>query len=110
MGTPGYIAPEIVAGAEATPASDQWAIAATGIELLTGVRLKFDRPGHAAEDARRGGRLDRLDGRLGRPRDLRPLAREGDGASTRTTAGSRSSRSGAPSTGARAGGSRATAT
>ena len=44
MGTPGYIAPEIVAGAEATPASDQWAIAATGVELLTGVRLKFDRP------------------------------------------------------------------
>jgi len=44
MGTPGYIAPEIVAGAEATPASDQWAIAATGVELLTGVRLKLDRP------------------------------------------------------------------
>lgn len=44
MGTPGYIAPEIVAGADATPASDQWAIAATGVELLTGVRLKFDRP------------------------------------------------------------------
>jgi len=44
MGTPGYIAPEIVSGAEATPASDQWAIAATGIELLTGVRLKLDRP------------------------------------------------------------------
>jgi len=44
MGTPGYIAPEIVPGAEATPAPDQWAIAATGIELLTGVRLKFDRP------------------------------------------------------------------
>ncbi len=44
MGTPGYIAPEIVSGAEATPASDQWAIAATGIELLTGVRLKFERP------------------------------------------------------------------
>jgi GAF domain-containing protein len=44
MGTPGYIAPEIVAGAEAIPASDQWAIAATGVELLTGVRLKFDRP------------------------------------------------------------------
>jgi len=44
MGTPGYIAPEIVAGAEATPASDQWAIAVTGVELLTGVRLKCDRP------------------------------------------------------------------
>ncbi|MBK9373090.1 MAG: protein kinase [Holophagales bacterium] len=44
MGTPGYIAPEIIAGAEATPGSDQWAIAATGFELLTGVRLKFDRP------------------------------------------------------------------
>ena len=44
MGTPGYIAPEIVAGADATPASDQWAIAATGVELLTGVRLKRDRP------------------------------------------------------------------
>jgi len=44
MGTPGYIAPEIVSGAEATPASDQWAIAATGVELLTGVRLKFERP------------------------------------------------------------------
>jgi GAF domain-containing protein len=44
MGTPGYIAPEIVAGADATPASDQWAIAATGVELLTGVRLKSDRP------------------------------------------------------------------
>jgi serine/threonine-protein kinase len=44
MGTPGYIAPEIVSGAEATPASDQWAIAATGVELLTGVRLRFDRP------------------------------------------------------------------
>lgn len=44
MGTPGYIAPELVAGAEATPASDQWAIAATGIELLTGVRLKFEKP------------------------------------------------------------------
>ncbi|MBK8595009.1 MAG: protein kinase [Holophagales bacterium] len=44
MGTPGYIAPEVVAGADATPASDQWAIAATGFELLTGVRLKFDRP------------------------------------------------------------------
>ncbi|MFN7986961.1 MAG: protein kinase [Thermoanaerobaculia bacterium] len=44
MGTPGYIAPEIVAGADATPASDQWSIAATGVELLTGVRLKFDRP------------------------------------------------------------------
>lgn len=44
MGTPGYIAPELVAGADATPASDQWAIAATGIELLTGVRLKFERP------------------------------------------------------------------
>jgi GAF domain-containing protein len=44
MGTPGYIAPEIVAGAEATPASDQWAIATTGVELLTGVRLKLDRP------------------------------------------------------------------
>ena len=43
MGTPGYIAPELVAGADATPASDQWAIAATGIELLTGVRLKFER-------------------------------------------------------------------
>ncbi|HRY46248.1 MAG TPA: hypothetical protein P5164_20120, partial [Thermoanaerobaculia bacterium] len=33
-----------VSGAEATPASDQWAIAATGVELLTGVRLKFERP------------------------------------------------------------------
>lgn len=44
MGTPGYIAPELVAGADATPASDQWAIAATGIELLTGVRLKFEKP------------------------------------------------------------------
>jgi len=44
MGTPGYIAIELVAGADATPASDQWAIAATGIELLTGVRLKFEKP------------------------------------------------------------------
>jgi serine/threonine-protein kinase len=44
MGTPGYIAPELVAGADASPASDQWAIAATGVELLTGVRLRFDRP------------------------------------------------------------------
>lgn len=44
MGTPGYIAPEIVAGGEATPASDQWAIAATAFELLTGVRLKIEKP------------------------------------------------------------------
>ncbi len=44
MGTPGYIAPEVVAGADATPVSDQWAIASTGLELLTGVRLKCDNP------------------------------------------------------------------
>lgn len=42
MGTPGYIAPEIIPGAEATPGSDRWAIAATGIEFLTGGRIPGD--------------------------------------------------------------------
>ncbi|MEM6295185.1 MAG: WD40 repeat domain-containing serine/threonine-protein kinase [Myxococcota bacterium] len=35
-GTPGYMAPELFAGASATPASDQYAIAITGHELLRG--------------------------------------------------------------------------
>lgn len=35
-GTPGYMAPELFAGAIATPASDQYAIAVTGHELLRG--------------------------------------------------------------------------
>lgn len=41
IGTEGYIAPEVLAGAEATPASDLWAVAVTGFELLTNRRPRF---------------------------------------------------------------------
>ncbi|MDT9595278.1 serine/threonine-protein kinase [Nocardioides zeae] len=37
VGTPGYVAPEVRAGADADARSDVWALAATGLEMLTGV-------------------------------------------------------------------------
>jgi eukaryotic-like serine/threonine-protein kinase len=37
-GTPAYMAPELMKGAPATAASDQWALCLTAIELLTGSR------------------------------------------------------------------------
>lgn len=43
LGTPGYMAPELLRGADASPASDQWAIAFTAVELLTGVRLGIEK-------------------------------------------------------------------
>ncbi len=42
VGTPGYIAPEVVRGETATHASDLWSVAATGFELLTGVRVRIE--------------------------------------------------------------------
>lgn len=37
VGTPGYVAPEVRAGADADARSDVWSLAATGLEMLTGV-------------------------------------------------------------------------
>ena len=36
LGTPGYAAPEVLRGAEASPASDCWAFTITAFEMLTG--------------------------------------------------------------------------
>jgi serine/threonine-protein kinase len=36
LGTPAYAAPEVLNGARATPASDQWALVLTAFEMLTG--------------------------------------------------------------------------
>jgi serine/threonine-protein kinase len=36
LGTPAYAAPEVLNGAKATPASDQWALVLTAFEMLTG--------------------------------------------------------------------------
>ena len=40
VGTPGYIAPEVTAGAAATPASDVWSAGATLFFALTGTRVR----------------------------------------------------------------------
>lgn len=47
LGTPGYIAPEVLAGSPATPASDVWGLGATLFFALTGTKAK-DAPGHLA--------------------------------------------------------------
>jgi serine/threonine protein kinase len=41
LGTPGYMAPEVLDGLPATPACDQYALAVVAFELLTG-RMPFD--------------------------------------------------------------------
>lgn len=46
VGTPGYMAPELLRGLEATPASDQFALARTLLELLAG-RLPTTHPDEA---------------------------------------------------------------
>jgi serine/threonine-protein kinase len=43
IGTPQYIAPEVWQGKEATPATDQYALACVLVEMLTGITL-FDAP------------------------------------------------------------------
>ena len=40
LGTPGYIAPEVLAGAPATPASDVWGLGASLFFALTGHKAK----------------------------------------------------------------------
>ena len=45
VGTPGYIAPEVLDGLDATPATDQHSLCVTAYELLHG-HLPQERPGH----------------------------------------------------------------
>jgi tetratricopeptide (TPR) repeat protein/predicted Ser/Thr protein kinase len=49
-GTPAYMAPEQLAGGEATPLSDQWAFAATAFEALSGARITS--PGASSQAAK----------------------------------------------------------
>ncbi len=50
-GTPGYLAPEVLAGRDYTPAADRYAFGATVYFLLTGSHLP---PGLSAEEVRQG--------------------------------------------------------
>ncbi len=78
VGTAGYLAPEVIAGGRATPASDRYALAATAFRVLTGAS-PFDADGiagmlyaHATAVPRRA-----TDVRPGLPPGLDPVLAEG---------------------------------
>jgi len=49
VGTPGYIAPEVVRFMPPTSSADIWSVGITALELLLGVRV-FDVSGHSSQD------------------------------------------------------------
>jgi tRNA A-37 threonylcarbamoyl transferase component Bud32 len=78
VGTAGYLAPEVIAGGRATPASDRYALAATAFRILTGAS-PFDAAGiagmlhaHATAVPRRATAV-----RPGLPAGLDPVLAEG---------------------------------